>query len=128
VRAGAVLPMGPLKQYTSEVTTGPMALTVFPGAGGASFLYEDDGESFDFRNGQFMRIEMLWDDSARSLALRLASGTRMLSPNPIALEIRLAGSDQARTVTFKGDPLNVAMYTRNSVFLKFISQCIRHPS
>jgi alpha-glucosidase/alpha-D-xyloside xylohydrolase len=109
VRAGAVLPMGPLKQYSSEVTTDPMALTVFPGASGGSFLYEDDGESFDFRNGQFMRIDMEWDDSARKLALHLAPGSHMLRPNPIALEIRLAGSEQAKTVTFKGDPISVSL-------------------
>jgi alpha-glucosidase/alpha-D-xyloside xylohydrolase len=109
VRAGAVLPMGPLKQYTAEVASGPMTLHVFPGASGTSFLYEDDGASFDFRNGRFMRIEMLWDDPARSLALRLASGSRMLRPNPIAFEIKLAGSDHARTTTFKGDPINIAL-------------------
>src|SRR3974390_1954303 len=90
VRAGAVVPMGPLKQYTTEVVDGPFTLTVFPGANGACSLYEDDGESFDFRNGQFTRIEMLWDDAARRLVLRLASGSRLLSSNPIAFEIKLA--------------------------------------
>ncbi len=109
VRAGAVLPMGPLRQYTSEVTDGPLTLTVFPGANGSGFLHEDDGESFNFRNGEFMRIDMQWDDSARKLALRLASGARMLRPAPIALEIKLAGSDQARTAMFKGDPISVAL-------------------
>jgi alpha-glucosidase len=109
VRAGAVLPTGPLRQYTSEVADGPLTLTVFPGAGDSGYLYEDDGESFDFRNGQFMRIEIRWDDSERKLALRLASGSRMLKPNPIALEIKLAGSDQSRAITFKGDPISVAL-------------------
>ena len=89
VRAGAVLPTGPLKQYTSEVVDGPLTLTVFPGDSGNGFLYDDDGESFNFRNGEFMRIEMQWDDTARKLALRLASGMRMLRHAPIALEIKV---------------------------------------
>jgi alpha-glucosidase (family GH31 glycosyl hydrolase) len=109
VRAGAVLPMGPLKQYTTEIVDGPFTLTVFPGANGACSLYEDDGESFDFRNGQFTRIEMLWDDGARRLVLRLASGSRLLSPNPIAFEIKLAGSDRVKTLIFKGDQVSVAL-------------------
>lgn len=109
VRAGAVLPMGPVKQYTSEVTDSPLTLTLFPGADGAGFLYQDDGESFDFRNGAFMRIVMEWNDSGRKLALRLASGARMLQAAPIAFDIRLAGSDEARTVMFKGDPISVAL-------------------
>jgi alpha-glucosidase/alpha-D-xyloside xylohydrolase len=109
VPAGAVLPMGPIKQYTSEVVDGPLTLTVFPGADGTGSLYEDDGESFDFRNGQFMRIEMRWDDGGRKLALRLASGARMLRAAPIAVEVKLAGSDQARSVMFKGEPISVAL-------------------
>jgi alpha-glucosidase/alpha-D-xyloside xylohydrolase len=109
VRAGAVLPLGPIKQYTSEVVDGQLTLTVFPGADGDCSHYEDDGESFDFRNGQFMRIAIRWDDSARKLALGLASGSRMLQAAPIALEIKLAGSDQARSVMFKGEPISEAL-------------------
>jgi alpha-glucosidase/alpha-D-xyloside xylohydrolase len=109
VRAGAVLPIGPIKQYTSEIPDDSVTLTVFPGANGASFLYQDDGKSFDFRRGEFMRIEMRWDDPARKLALRLGSDARMLQASPIAIEIKLAGSDQVRTVLFKGDPISVAL-------------------
>jgi alpha-glucosidase/alpha-D-xyloside xylohydrolase len=109
VRAGAVLPMGPLKQYTTEIVDGPFTLTVFSGANGAYSLYEDDGESFDFRIGQFTRIEMLWDDGARRLVLRLASGSHLLSPNPIAFEIKLAGPDRVKTLIFKGDPVSVVL-------------------
>jgi alpha-glucosidase/alpha-D-xyloside xylohydrolase len=54
VRAGAVLPTGPVRQYTAEKVDGPLTLTVYPGAGGSGFLYEDDGETFDFRQGAFM--------------------------------------------------------------------------
>jgi hypothetical protein len=84
-------------------------MTVFPGASGVSSLYEDDGESFDFRNGEFMRIEMQWDDAARKLTLRLASGARMLGTTSMTLAIKMADSNQARTVLFKGDPLSVAL-------------------
>jgi alpha-glucosidase len=109
VRAGAVLPMGPARQYTNEPAAGPVTMTVYPGADGASSLYEDDGESFDFRNGQFMRIEMRWDDKARKLAIRLASGARMLGANPRTFSIKVIDSNQTRTVVFHGDPMSVAL-------------------
>jgi alpha-glucosidase/alpha-D-xyloside xylohydrolase len=109
VRAGAVVPMGPPRQYTSEAVAGPLTMMVFPGAGGVSSLYEDDGETFDFRNGEFMRIEMEWEDTTRKLALRLAPGARMLRATPMTIAIKMADSDQIRTVNFKGDPLSVAM-------------------
>ena len=49
VRAGAILPMGPVKQYTGEQVDGPLTVHVYPGADGAFLLYEDDGQSFDYR-------------------------------------------------------------------------------
>ena len=78
----------PPRQYTTEPADGPLTMTVFPGAGGVSLLYQDDGESFDFRNGEFMRIEMQWDDAARKLAIRLASGARMLRAKPMTFRSR----------------------------------------
>ena len=109
VRAGAVLPMGPLKQYVSEVCQDPVTLVVTPGANAMCFLYEDDGASFNFRNGESMRIEMQWDDTVRRLTLRLASGTRMLQATPITFEAKLIGATQSTRVTFKGDPLSIAL-------------------
>jgi alpha-glucosidase/alpha-D-xyloside xylohydrolase len=109
VRAGAVVPMGPLRQYTNEEVAGPLTMMVFPGASGVSSLYEDDGETFDFRNGEFMRIEMQWEDTTRKLALRLAPGARMLRANPMTIAIKMADSDRTRTVNFTGDPLSVTL-------------------
>src|SRR5215469_2635998 len=109
VRAGAILAMGPVKQYTSEASDGPLTLVVFPGADGAGFLYEDDGESFHFRNGAFMRIEMQWDDQKRQLSLHLASGSRLLRAAPIKMEAKLAGSSKTASVIFKGNPVSVRL-------------------
>jgi alpha-glucosidase/alpha-D-xyloside xylohydrolase len=109
VRTGALLPMGPVKQYVSEPSGDPMALVVTPGEDGKSFLYEDDGESFDFRNGECTRIEMQWDDTARRLTLRLTSGRRMLQPTPITIEAKLIGTTQTTRVLFRGDPLSITL-------------------
>jgi alpha-glucosidase/alpha-D-xyloside xylohydrolase len=109
VRAGAALPTGPPRQYTNEAVMEPQTITVFPGANGAGSLYEDDGESFDFRTGEFMRIEMQWEDRARKLAIRLASGTRMVNANPKTFSIKAIDSNQTKTVVFNGDPLSVGL-------------------
>jgi alpha-glucosidase/alpha-D-xyloside xylohydrolase len=107
VRAGAILPMGPLKQYTDEEVEGPLTLNVYPGIDGQASLYEDDGVSFDFRKGQYMRIEMQWKDSSRRLTLALASGSRIMKPGPIDIEIRLAGTEKTKRVLFHGQPLSI---------------------
>ena len=42
-RAGGIIPMGPVKQYTDEPVRGPTTLCIYPGADGKFTLYDDDG-------------------------------------------------------------------------------------
>ena len=107
VRAGAVIPMGPAKQYTSENVEGPITLTIYPGADGASFLYEDDGESFNYRNGEFRRLEMRWNDRQRQLTLQMAHGTWPHKKR--SFEVRIAGQTSGKRILFDGRPQTVTI-------------------
>ena len=109
VRAGAVIPTGPVKQYVDEPADGPLTLTVYPGADGTSSIYEDDGRSFDYRKGQFMRMTIVWRDATRRLTLTLAPGSRMLPPGKRRIEVLLAGQKVVKTVAFDGKPVEVAL-------------------
>ncbi len=57
VRAGAVIPMQTVRNHTEEQITGPLQVHVYAGGdASSSFLYyEDDGETFDYEQGQFFR-------------------------------------------------------------------------
>ena len=109
VRAGAILPMGPVKEYVEQDVEQPLTLVVFPGADGSHTLYEDDGKSFDYRKGEWMGIEMAWRDSDRRLTLRLARGSRMLAPLRRQIDVRLAGSKDSKRVVFEGKPVEVRL-------------------
>jgi alpha-glucosidase (family GH31 glycosyl hydrolase) len=109
VRAGAIVPLGPVKQYTAEKVDGPLELRVYPGADGRFGLYEDDGRTFDYRKGEWMGVAMAWDDRTRRLTLRLEPGSRMLPPMSRTIEARLAGMTAAKTVVFSGRPLTVTL-------------------
>lgn len=80
VRAGSILPLDPVRQYTDEPVDGPLTLQIDPGADGAFTLYEDDGKTFDHRRGAWIRVDMRWRDAARRLTLRLAPGSRLPPP------------------------------------------------
>ena len=109
VRAGAVIPMDPARQYTDEPVTDPTTLVVYPGADGESTWYDDDGKSFDYRRGDAMRVVMTWRDASRRLSLRLAPGYRLRSPSPRRFSVRVAGSSTLKTVEFTGRPLDVSL-------------------
>ena len=107
VRAGAVLPLGPVKQHTRETTTEPLSVTVYPGANGSFLLYEDDGKSFDYRRGQWMGIQLAWNDARRVLDLRLSPGSRMMAPLRRAIEISCA--QEKKSIVFDGHPMEVRL-------------------
>lgn len=62
VRGGSIVPMQPLVQSTEEKPNGPLTLRVYPPADAASpctgDLYADDGNSFNFRRGEYLRLHM----------------------------------------------------------------------
>ena len=107
VRAGAILPLGPVRQYVDEPVEGPLTLVIYPGADGASSIYEDDGRTFAFRKGDWMRIDTVWKNEERVLTLKLASGSRMRPPARRTIEVRLAGEKATRMVDFSGRPLDI---------------------
>jgi alpha-glucosidase/alpha-D-xyloside xylohydrolase len=109
VRAGAIIPYAPVRQYVEQPSDEPLTIVVHPGADGAFELYEDDGRTFAYRKGAFMRIAMTWDDRARRLSLRLAPGSRMLPPMARPMRVRVAGSKIEKIVTFNGRPLVVTL-------------------
>ena len=109
VRAGAVIPMGPVKQYTEETVDGPLTLWVHPGADGAFSLYEDDGKTFNYRAHEFMRVNIAWDDRQRRLSMRLANGSKMLAPMKRNFVVRVAGETAIREAVFEGRFLTVKL-------------------
>jgi alpha-glucosidase/alpha-D-xyloside xylohydrolase len=109
VRAGALIPTGPVRQYVDELNDEPITITVYPGADGSSSLYEDDGKSFDYRRGAYMRMRMTWRDRERRLSLALEPGSRMLGVAPRRFEVRVAGTNVAKSVQFSGRPVDVRL-------------------
>jgi alpha-glucosidase/alpha-D-xyloside xylohydrolase len=109
VRAGAIIPMGPVKQYTDEPVDAPLTITVYPGADGAFTLYEDDGRTFAHKAGDFMRLAMNWNDAARRFTMALAPGSRLRPPLPRQFNVRLAASAMSTGVVFEGKPAAIVL-------------------
>jgi alpha-glucosidase len=61
VRDGSILPIQPLVQSTDETPQGPLTLRVYapsdPSAPCTGEVYTDDGHSFDYKRGDFARVE-----------------------------------------------------------------------
>jgi alpha-glucosidase (family GH31 glycosyl hydrolase) len=107
VRAGAVIPVGPARQYATEPNDEPVTLQVYPGADGRFSWYDDDGISFRYQRGEFTRIECAWEDSSRRLSLAWAEAGRR-SPG-MKVRIRTMDNGATKTVAITGNPTLVEM-------------------
>jgi alpha-glucosidase (family GH31 glycosyl hydrolase) len=103
VKAGTILPIGPVKQYSSEESDVPLILRVYPGADGSSSLYEDDGTSFRYQEGAFSRIKCTWNDKERTLSLKVDPQGKV--PNRKVLSLEIVGTPGSKQVNLSGDSL-----------------------
>ncbi|MGU3317458.1 TIM-barrel domain-containing protein [Sphingomonas sp. M6A6_1c] len=75
VRAGAIVPMGPVLQYATERPDAPYEVRVYAGADGRFTLYEDDNETYAYEKGQSARYDLRWNDASHTLAIGARQGS-----------------------------------------------------
>lgn len=109
IRSGTILPLGPVKQYASQPADQPLTIRVYPGDDGQFVLYEDDGASFAYEGGQFLRLRMQWNDGSHRLTVSLAEGSRMFGPAVREMEVELATGGGKKRVRFIGAPVVVQL-------------------
>ena len=109
VRGGAVLPLGPVKQYVTESSDQAVTLRVHPGADGQSSIYADDGESFAYEHGNFMQLSLTWDDRSRNLTVALAAPSTKVWPGFSNLQVEVPHGGEPKRIKFDGKPLVVQL-------------------
>ena len=84
VRGGSVIPMQPLVQNTSQTPQGPLELRVYPGPDCHGSLYQDDGTTFAYQRGDFLRVDYTCQSQPqlepRSLHLHIGAQTGSYHP------------------------------------------------
>jgi alpha-glucosidase len=71
VRAGAILPVGPIIQHTEQDTTSVIEVHIYPGKNGTFCLTEDDGNSYDYVSGKVRNIVFAWNDATKTLSWKI---------------------------------------------------------
>ena len=103
VRAGAIIPFDPVRQYTSEPVKEPMTIRVYKGANGTFTLYEDDGISLNYLKGKATLIQFVWDDAKRTLRVGPSSSGAQ------TFRIQLLPDGTTKEVRYTGRPMSVGL-------------------
>ena len=120
VRAGSIVPMGPVRQHVDDAPDAPLEVHVYPGRDATFTLYSDEGDGYGYEDGAFAVVELTWDDTARRLAFgrrigeypgmsQAQSCVVVLHDGPVDPETAGAGPHTSgrRTVRYAGDPVVV---------------------
>jgi alpha-glucosidase len=73
VRGGSILPLQPLVQSTDETPNGPLELRVYPGPQCNGSLYLDDGHTFRYQKGEFLRQSFSCESDGSAVLVKFAS-------------------------------------------------------
>jgi alpha-glucosidase/alpha-D-xyloside xylohydrolase len=97
VRAGSIVPSGPVKQYAYEPSDEPVTLTIYPGADGSFTFYDDDGQTFNYERGEYDAIHLDWNDRSHTLTLTRPTRSHQ-TPRHFTVK-SLSGEAKAVTLT-----------------------------
>ena len=101
VRAGAIVPLDPVRQYTAQSVSEPTTLLVFPGIDGSFTMYDDDGTSLDYLKDIATWMDLTWDDKDRTLTIQRESRSK-IKPSARKFEVVIAPTGASKTVEFTG--------------------------
>ncbi len=95
VRAGAIIAMQPVVQSTNEKPDGPLELRVYMGEDCRGSLYQDDGHTFAYQKGDFLRVNFTCKISPREMTITSSIEKSAYQPwwNSTQLEIFGAGAE-----------------------------------
>jgi alpha-D-xyloside xylohydrolase len=102
VKAGSIVPIGPVEQYAGEKPPSDLEIRVYPGADGDFSLYEDEGTNYNYENGQRSTIHFHWNDKRRELSIGQRNGqfSGMLQSRQFKIVALDSGSEHQ--VTYRG--------------------------
>ncbi len=72
VRAGSIVPLGPVIQSTQDLPGGPLTVEVYPGGNARFALVEDDGTSYRYIRGIERTTTFTWNDKTHTLSWKRA--------------------------------------------------------
>ncbi len=67
VRAGSIIPSQPLIQNTDETPKGPLELHVYPGPQCSGSIYLDDGHTFRYQKGEYLRQNFTCESNDKAI-------------------------------------------------------------
>lgn len=105
VKAGSIIPVS-LNRFNDTSSPKKMELQVFPGSNGSYNIYEDDGETNNYKNGEYLitNIEYLYEKNNYKLTILPTEGKEGIIPGIRDYKIRFKNtSNVSKIISYVGN-------------------------
>ena len=109
VRSGSIIPLGPVIQHTGQHRLSDLEIRIYPGADASFDIYEDDGTSYTYEQGDHSSIPLRWEDDSRTVEVGERKGHFSEVEHEQSFSIRIAGGQEVRTITYSGHQVVVKL-------------------
>jgi alpha-D-xyloside xylohydrolase len=119
IKAGSIVPAGPVVQYATEKAWDDLEIRIYPGANGKFVLYEDENHNYNYEKGIYSTITFSWDDAKKTVTISDRNG---FSPGMLAerkFNIVLVTDNRSGEGNLISKPDKVVSYTGKKLIIKF---------
>ncbi|MFD1257831.1 TIM-barrel domain-containing protein [Mucilaginibacter terrae] len=98
VKAGSIVPMGPVMEYATEKPANQIELRIYPGANGQFEFYEDENDNYNYEKGKYASFTLHWNDQKHQLTVSDTKGTYPGMPNKRTFNVVLVKEGRGAAV------------------------------
>jgi alpha-glucosidase len=109
IRAGGFVFRQPVVQSTDEMPGNPLEVLVAPAKESESDLYEDDGQTLAYRDGQFMKRHFQQTNNGRRTTIEISAPRGAYRPAKRDLILELWTDGKPRSVQLEAGEQKIAM-------------------
>ncbi|HTF28754.1 MAG TPA: TIM-barrel domain-containing protein, partial [Flavitalea sp.] len=109
VRAGAIIPVDPIRQYTSQKVDEPTTLKIYSGADGNFTLYDDDGTSQDYLKGKSSIINITFTNNKNMLVLSPENDHKNTNKVKREFNIVFLPENSRQKISYSGEKMEIQL-------------------
>jgi len=108
IKGGSILPMEENLDYAAQAVESPLQLHIYTGADTEFIYYEDEGDSYQYEDGVYNNILLIWKNTKKELHIKNA--TKSLKGSIVGRTIQLILDGQIKKeIIYKGKEMVICL-------------------
>lgn len=111
IKAGSIIPVGPVIEYATEATSTDLTLYVYEGRNGQFSLYEDENINYNYEKGAFANTSFIYNDAEKTVTITNRSGSFDGITSERKIGVILFGKAKSQNLNLNAAPIKQIYYT-----------------